>query len=110
MIADEPWRTAPVYRHLRWTWSFHGLTLVHLTAAGFLATVAMLVFVVLGINTMWAIAVFLAALTAVAIVQWRRPSNYLPRLVSSLIQPHHLTPARDDRVTRPFPVACEELL
>lgn len=110
MREDEDLDRAVVYHNLAWSWSFYGLRLYHFAASGGLSMVVLLFAVLFGFNMLYGIAFFLAANVGLAILQWRKPQDYLPDLINYVVLPRHLTCLEDDDITYPFPVSREEAL
>ncbi|MFC1609853.1 hypothetical protein ACFL6C_02755 [Myxococcota bacterium] len=100
---------AVVFQNLQWEWSFYGLTLLHFAMAGSLSVLVLLGGVIFGYSLLYGVAFFAAISAGLAIVQWRKPADYIPSLLSYLAMPRHLTCLEDDVTTWPFAVAPEEL-
>jgi hypothetical protein len=109
MGEQDPLERNLVYTNLGYTWTFYGLHVMQFAIAGFLGAISFTVCVVFGLNIGYAIAAFLAACAALVILQWRKPTNYLPDLLMAMVAPTDLTPAADDDVTWEFPIPREAL-
>lgn len=106
---DENLDVEIVYQSLNYRWSFHGLEVSHFLLAGGVTMLVFFMSIPLGYSTLYGVVFFVAACSALAVVQWRKPHDYLSELFDLVTQPRQLNCLDDDAYSAVFPVAHEEL-
>jgi len=106
-MDEEIWEE-PVFQNLHYRWSFAGLYVEHLIAAGLPGVLVFYANVLFGTSLIWFPITFFASAFAILVLQWRKPPEYMKELLQVVTMQKHYTHVVDDSETLPFPISQED--
>ena len=97
-------RRVPVPEKLDWRWSWYGLTFGDIPFVAVPGLVLLGGAVVFDISTAWAFIGLAATAAGMLVLKWRKPTDYLERLIHVALAPRRLSHKERDTGLRPFPL------
>ena len=89
---------------LDWRWSWYGLTFSDVPFVAVPGLVLLGAAVVFDTSTAWAFIGSAAAAVGLLVLKWRKPTDYLERLIHVALAPRRLSHKERDTGLRPFPL------
>ncbi|MCC7075074.1 MAG: hypothetical protein IT383_27425 [Deltaproteobacteria bacterium] len=103
-MDDVPLDASPVYRNLSHKSAVFGLTPLDLPFIFVPGNVVLLLGVFLGFSSLWGVLLSLAIAAALVALKWRKPDDYLERMLLVAFTPRRLSHKERDVMLRPLPL------